>query len=100
MGFPVTFRFQKVAETGVELRGEFRFQGVEALHGEFQFFSPGDLHQGCPTLLGDSQVIGQGGVEPGLSGRKGHLGKIERHHGGVECLSRRGQRFRNDGWQR
>ena len=78
MGFPVTFRFQKVTETGIELRGEFRFQGVEILHGEFEFFSPGGMRRSRPTLADSIKVVGQGRVEPGFSRRESHNKKIER----------------------
>ena len=67
-----------MAETRIELRGEFRFQGVEILHGEFEFFSPGGMRRSRPTLADSIKVVGQGRVEPGFSRRESHSKKIER----------------------
>ena len=72
VSFAVTFGFKEVAETEVELGREFGFEGFEGEHGSFQFFGPGGLHRGRPTLLGHLQIIGQGGVKAGFSRGEGH----------------------------
>ena len=78
MGLPVAFRFQEVTETGVEMGGEFGFQGVEGMHGSFQFFGPGGMRRSRPTLADGIKIFGQGGVKAGFSRGEGHTGKIEK----------------------
>ena len=78
MSLAVTFRFEEVAKTGIELRGAFGFQGVEDMHGGFKTFGPGGLHRSRPTLMGNLQVIGQGGMKAGFNRGEGHTGKIEK----------------------
>jgi len=67
-----------VAETGIEMRGEFGFEGVEGMHGDFQFFSPGGMRRSRPTLANSIKIVGQGGVKAGFSQGEGHGRKIER----------------------
>jgi len=67
-----------VAETGVELGRELGFEGVEFLHGEFKFFSPGGMRRSRPTLANSIKIVGQGGVKAGFSQGEGHGRKIER----------------------
>ena len=100
MSFAVTFGFKEMAKAGMEMGGEFGFKSFEVLHGELESFSPGRMRRSRPTLADRGQIFSEGGVELGFGWGKGHRRKIERGFQGVECLSRRGQRFRNDGWQR
>jgi len=67
-----------VAETGIELRGEFGFEGVEGMHGDFQFFSPGGMWRSRSTLANSIKIVGQGGVKARFSRGEGHGRKIEK----------------------
>ena len=89
-----------MAKAGVELGGEFGFKSFEVLHGELESIRPGGMRRSRPTLADHGQIFSEGGVELGFGLGKRHEMKIGRGFWGVECLSRRGQRFRNDGWQR
>jgi hypothetical protein len=61
-----------VTETGVEMGGEFGLEGVEVLHGEPKFFSPGGIRRSRPTLADGIKIFGQGGVKAGFSRGEGH----------------------------
>lgn len=61
-----------MAETGIEMGGEFGLQGVQSMHGGLKTFGPGGLRRGRPTVADSSQVVAQGGVEAGFSRGKGH----------------------------
>ena len=95
----VTFGLEKVGEARIDLEREFGSEGVEDNHGVLQFFGPRGRRRGFPAPAGGVQIIEQGGVEAELRRRKSHGLSLEKGSRGVECLSRRGQRFRNDGWQ-
>ena len=78
VGLAVTFRFEEVTKAGIELGGEFGFEGVEGVHGSFQFFGPVGMRRFHPTLADDIKIVGQGGMEAGFEWGKSHNSKIER----------------------
>jgi len=78
VGLSVTFRFQKMAEAGIDLGSQFGFKRVEGLHGELEFFSPGGMRRSRPTLADSIKIVGQGGVKAQFSRGEGHCRKIER----------------------
>ena len=79
--------------------GELRRKRIKGEAGGFQFFSPRGMRRSGPTLVHSPKILRKSGVKAGFGGGKGHFQKIEWCFRGVECLSRRGQRFSNNRWQ-
>lgn len=57
MGLAVAFGFEKVEDSRIKIRSEFRFQNFEGAHGLFQNFSPGGILRFRPTLPDDLKIM-------------------------------------------